>query len=107
ASTLALTTLAGETHALGGASRRAWRKLRGEHIGLISQDALVGLDPLRLVGREVADALRLHTRLGPDARRRRVLEALAESGIDDPELRASQYAWQLSGGLRQRALIAS
>jgi peptide/nickel transport system ATP-binding protein len=90
-----------------GLNRRALEKLRGAVVGTISQDALVALDPLRLVGREVDDALRLHTSLSPVQRRARVLELLAEAGIPDPELRAAQRSGELSGGLRQRALIAA
>ncbi len=94
-------------HSLRSASARQWRSIRGKHIGFILQDALVSLDPLRTVGREIDDALRLHTDLGPRARRARVLELLAEVGIPNPPLTAGQRAGELSGGLRQRALIAS
>ena len=92
---------------VAGLNRRALEKLRGAVVGTISQDALVALDPLRFVGREVDDALRLHTSLTPVQRRARVLELLAEAGIPDPELRAAQRSGELSGGLRQRALIAA
>jgi peptide/nickel transport system ATP-binding protein len=92
---------------VAGLSRRALERLRGATVGTISQDALVSLDPLRLVGREVDDALRLHTTLSPVQRRARVLELLAGAGIPDPELRAAQRSGELSGGLRQRALIAA
>ena len=84
-----------------------WRTIRGKQIGFILQDALVSLDPLRTVGREIDDALRLHTELGPRARRGRVLELLADVGIPNPTLTAGQRSGELSGGLRQRALIAS
>lgn len=86
---------------------RGLRRLRGGTVGLIAQDAFASLDPLRPVGREVADALRLHTRLSADERRTRVVELLARAGIPAPELRAGQYPHELSGGLRQRALIAA
>ena len=86
---------------------RGWRRVRGARIGLVLQDALVSLDPLRPIGREIDDALRLHTRLGPRERRGRALEVLAEVGMPDPETRLGQRSGQLSGGLRQRALIAA
>ncbi|MCX7522226.1 ABC transporter ATP-binding protein [Microbacterium sp. STN6] len=89
------------------ASAAAWRRIRGARIGFVLQDALVSLDPLRTVGREIDDALRLHTRLGAADRHRRVIDALTDAGVPDPALRAGQRAGQLSGGLRQRALIAS
>ena len=92
---------------LADAPARTLRSLRGREIGYVSQGALVALDPLRPVGREIADSLRLHTSSTPAQRRARVLELLADVGIPDPELRASQRADELSGGLRQRAVIAS
>ena len=88
-------------------TERRWRRLRGPRIGLVLQDALVSLDPLRPVGREIDDALRLHTRLSPTARRARVLEVLTEVGMPDPEARRGLRSGELSGGLRQRALIAA
>ncbi|MFI6581771.1 dipeptide ABC transporter ATP-binding protein [Embleya sp. NPDC050493] len=88
-------------------SESRWRALRGRRIGLVLQDALVSLDPLRTVGAEVAEALRTHA-VVPRARvGDRVLELLDDVGIPDPARRARQYPHQLSGGLRQRALIAS
>ncbi|MEO9245755.1 ABC transporter ATP-binding protein [Pseudomonas inefficax] len=86
---------------------RAWQRLRGEHIGFVMQDALGSLDPLRRVGAEIEEPLLLHTDLAAEQRRLRVLELLRQVGVPEPEVRARQYPWQLSGGLRQRALIAS
>jgi peptide/nickel transport system ATP-binding protein len=88
-------------------NERQWQRLRGASIGFVMQDALGALDPLRRVGAEIEEPLHLHTSLGLEARRLRVLELLRNVGVPEPELRASQYPWQLSGGLRQRALIAS
>ncbi|WP_239452004.1 ABC transporter ATP-binding protein [Frondihabitans sp. PAMC 28766] len=88
-------------------SGRAWRRIRGPRIGLVLQDALVSLDPLRPIGREIDDALRLHTRLTAAERRARVLDVLAEVGMPDPATRRGQRSGELSGGLRQRALIAA
>ncbi|MDY7528005.1 ABC transporter ATP-binding protein [Cryobacterium sp. 10C2] len=90
-----------------GLSENAWRRRRGRDVGLVLQDALVSLDPLRPIGREIGDTLRLHTNLSAAARARRVLELLAEVGLPDGELRARQRSGELSGGQRQRALIAS
>ncbi|MGW4460976.1 dipeptide ABC transporter ATP-binding protein [Micromonospora sp. NPDC004704] len=88
-------------------SQRRWRRIRGARIGFVLQDALSSLDGLRPIGREVAEPLALHTRLTRTARQRRVVELLASVGVPEPEVRARQYPYQLSGGLRQRALIAS
>ncbi|BBY16813.1 dipeptide ABC transporter ATP-binding protein [Mycolicibacterium litorale] len=86
---------------------RDWRRIRGRQAGFVLQDALVSLDPLRKVGDEIAETLRLHRFGGRAARRARVLELLADVGVPEPELRARQLPQELSGGLRQRALIAS
>ncbi|HEV7759589.1 MAG TPA: ATP-binding cassette domain-containing protein, partial [Acidimicrobiales bacterium] len=86
---------------------RRWREVRGRRIGVVLQDALVSLDPLRPVGREIAEALRLHGWGDRRSRRARVVELLATVGVPAPGERARQRPDQLSGGLRQRALIAS
>jgi peptide/nickel transport system ATP-binding protein len=97
---------------LGGRDLRdltdgAWRRVRGKEVGYVLQDALVSLDPLRRVGASVADALRAHG-VGPRTEReRQVLALLSRVGIPTPELRARQLPSELSGGLRQRALIAA
>lgn len=86
---------------------RDWRGIRGREVGFVLQDALVSLDPLRCVGSEILETLRLHGFGNRAARRARVLELLAAVGVPDPELRARQLPQELSGGQRQRALIAS
>lgn len=90
-----------------GLSETAWRRRRGRDVGLVLQDALVSLDPLRPIGREVGDSLRLHTRLGVSQRAERVQELLHSVGLPDPEWRVRQRSGDLSGGQRQRALIAA
>jgi peptide/nickel transport system ATP-binding protein len=90
-----------------GFSARQWRRIRGRDIGSVLQDALVSLDPLRPVGREIAEALRLHRWGDRRARKARVIELLERVGVPFPAVRARQRPDQLSGGLRQRALIAS
>jgi peptide/nickel transport system ATP-binding protein len=86
---------------------RDWRRLRGGFAGLVLQDALVSLDPLRSIGAEIREVLRTHHVVPRRAELDRAVELLASVGIPHPELRVHQYAHQLSGGLRQRALIAS
>jgi peptide/nickel transport system ATP-binding protein len=80
-----------------------WRKVRGAQIGFVLQDALTSLDPLRTVQAEVAEALRVPHKVRVEA----VEELLDSVGIPDPSYRRRNYPHQLSGGLRQRALIAS
>ena len=86
---------------------RQWRNMRGREVGFILQDALVSLDPLRPVGAEIAETLKLHGWRSRSARRAKVIDLLDAVGVPSPELRARQRSGQLSGGLRQRALIAS
>ncbi|MFD8819757.1 dipeptide ABC transporter ATP-binding protein [Streptomyces sp. NPDC059627] len=88
-------------------SERGWRALRGRRIGLVLQDALVSLDPLRTVGAEVRETLGAHGLARGAEARERALALLSDAGIPDPVRRAAEYPHQLSGGLRQRALIAS
>jgi len=88
------------------ASDRQWCRLRGSVVGFIPQDPALGLDPTLTVGAQLNEAVRLHgTRDSP-----RVAEAslalMRSAAIDNPELRIRQYPHQLSGGLRQRVLIA-
>ncbi len=87
---------------------RSWAGIRGARAALVPQDALGGLDPLRRIEHEVGDALRLH-RLVPAgaARRARTIDALAAAGMPTPERQLRRRSDELSGGLRQRALIAS
>ncbi|QTF10165.1 ABC transporter ATP-binding protein [Brenneria izadpanahii] len=86
---------------------RDWRHIRGREIGFILQDALVSLDPLRKIGQEIAEPLLTHRLLPRAEVAGRVAELLTRAGIPDPVNRAAQYPHELSGGLRQRALIAS
>ncbi len=88
------------------ANEQARRQLRGRTVGLVPQDPMVSLNPTLRIGRQIAEALLL-------ARGRRypgldadVLELLTQVGLDDPTLRARQYPHELSGGMRQRVLIA-
>ncbi|MFD7076744.1 dipeptide ABC transporter ATP-binding protein [Nocardioides sp. NPDC059952] len=83
------------------------RALRGTAISLIPQDPTVSLDPVRRIGHQIEDVLVLHTSLDATARRSRVLELLELVGFSDVEQRFGQYPHELSGGMRQRVLIAA
>ncbi|WP_214103109.1 dipeptide ABC transporter ATP-binding protein [Acrocarpospora catenulata] len=86
---------------------RDWRRIRGRHIGLVAQDALVALDPLRPIGTEITESLLAHRTVPRSQAADAVVGLLTRVGVPEPEERARQYVHQLSGGLRQRALIAS
>ncbi len=96
-----------ENNELLGLAETQWRQLRGRRIGFVLQDALTSLDPLRRVGDEIAEPLEVHRRISRRDRHSQVLALLEDVGIPDGEIRARQYPHELSGGLRQRALIAS
>ncbi|GGE87061.1 dipeptide ABC transporter ATP-binding protein [Mycetocola zhadangensis] len=106
-SRVSASTLSLNGRDLSTASDRDWRRIRGSQVGLVLQDALVSLDPLRPIGREIGDALRLHGGLSALAAQTRVLEVLSQVGMPYPERAVSQRSGDLSGGLRQRALIAA
>ncbi|WP_199086604.1 ABC transporter ATP-binding protein [Bosea sp. ASV33] len=97
----------GEPRSLTGLSERQWSRIRGRKIGFVLQDALVSLDPLRTIGREVGEPLLTHGLLPRNEIGKEIETLLARVGIPDPAVRAAQYPHELSGGLRQRALIAS
>ena len=81
---------------------KQWRQIRGKQVAMIQQDALGSLDPLRPIHREIADSLSLSRK----AQKRQAIAALKQMNMPDPVLRAEQRSPQLSGGMRQRALIA-
>ncbi len=90
-----------------GASGRERRALLGREIAVIPQDPAVSLNPVRRVGRQMRAVLRLRAGLSAADARARTLAALAEVLIRDPERVAASYPHQLSGGMRQRVLIAT
>jgi len=82
------------------------RAVRGGRIGLIFQEPMTSLSSHYKVGNQIGEVLRQHTDLGKRAIRERVIQLLGEVGIPRPERRIDEYPFQLSGGLRQRVMIA-
>lgn len=87
---------------------RDWQKIRGGQIAMIMQDPMTSLNPLKKIGEQIAEAVRLHQ---PEYKTKeqinnKVIQYLTEVGITDPERRAKQYPHEFSGGMRQRVVIA-
>lgn len=87
-------------------SEKEWLKIRGREIAMVLQDPMTSLNPLKTIGAQIGEALRLHQGLRGAAAHKRVCELLSDVGITEPERRARQYPHEFSGGMRQRAVIA-
>ncbi|WP_369052236.1 ABC transporter ATP-binding protein [Kineococcus terrestris] len=85
---------------------RALAARRGRDLAMVFQDPMTSLNPVLTLGRQLTEVLRAHTDLGRAAARREAVDLLARVGIPDPRRRVGEYPHQLSGGMRQRVLIA-
>lgn len=88
-------------------SEKDWLKIRGREIAMVFQDPMTSLNPLKPVGKQIQEALELHQNLHSRAARERTIEILSDVGITEPERRYKQYPHEFSGGMRQRAVIAT
>ncbi len=89
-----------------GLDQRAMREVRGGRIGMVFQDPMTSLNPVLRVGDQVAETIRAHRPVSRSAAREQGVALLADAGIPDPRARFDAYPHQLSGGLRQRVMIA-
>lgn len=98
---------AGTNKELTGLSENEWRGVRGREIAMIFQEPMTSLNPVMRVGAQIEEAIQAHeSRLPGEDVRARMLDALRKAAVPEPEARAEQYPHQLSGGLRQRVMIA-
>jgi len=81
-------------------------KIRGRDVGMIFQDPLTALNPLMKIGAQIEESLSFHTSLNKKEKQNRAMELLADVGIQSPQLTYEQFPHELSGGMRQRAMIA-
>jgi peptide/nickel transport system ATP-binding protein len=88
------------------ASEPEMRQIRGKEISMIFQEPMTSLNPVLTVGRQIGETLRLHEGLGARDAERRAVEMLALVGIPEPARRVGEYPHQMSGGMRQRVMIA-
>jgi peptide/nickel transport system ATP-binding protein/oligopeptide transport system ATP-binding protein len=89
-----------------GLDEREMRRVRGNDVAMIFQEPMTALNPVFTVGDQIAETVRLHQGLGKEAARARAVEMLALVGIPSPEQRVDEYPHQMSGGMRQRVMIA-
>ena len=91
---------------LVGLSDKEMRKIRGNKISIIFQDPMTSLNPVYTVGNQLMEAIRIHTGRNREQAKARAAEMLTLVGINEPEKRLKQYPYELSGGMRQRVMIA-
>jgi oligopeptide/dipeptide ABC transporter ATP-binding protein len=95
-----------EGHEMLGQPPAAWRSVRGARVAMVFQEPMTALNPVMQVGRQIAEVFVLHQDLSWRDAGARAVESLAAVGIPSPKQRASSYPHQLSGGMRQRVMIA-
>jgi peptide/nickel transport system ATP-binding protein len=87
-------------------SEREMRRIRGREISMVFQEPMTSLNPVFTVGEQIAEAIRLHQGLGRGPARTKSMDMLAQVGIPSPDRRVDAYPHELSGGMRQRVMIA-
>ncbi|MBC7619190.1 MAG: ABC transporter ATP-binding protein [Candidatus Saccharibacteria bacterium] len=105
-----VATVSGQAHFLGtdlfAQSEKEWQSVRGNRMAMIFQEPMTALNPVIPIGEQISETLLLHQGLSGKAALERAIEMLDEVGIASARTRAAAYPHQLSGGMRQRAMIA-
>ena len=93
-------------HRINDLTEAEFREIRGNEISIIFQDPMTSLNPVYTVGNQIEEVIKLHTNKNKEEARARAVELLTLVGINEPEKRLKQYSHELSGGMRQRVMIA-
>lgn len=93
-------------HQVDQMSEKEFRKMRGNEVSIIFQDPMTSLNPVYTIGNQIEEVIRLHTDKSKGEARARAKELLELVGINEPDKRLKQYPHELSGGMRQRVMIA-
>ncbi len=93
-------------HQVDQMTEKEFRKMRGNEVSIIFQDPMTSLNPVYTIGNQIMEVIRLHTDKTPEQAKDRARELLELVGINEPEKRLRQYPHELSGGMRQRVMIA-
>lgn len=88
-------------------SPKEMRRVQGKEIGMIFQEPMTALNPTMKIGKQVEEALILHTSLSKEERAKKVIKALQDMELEKPEVLCGKYPHELSGGMRQRVMIAA
>ncbi len=95
-----------EGEELMGASEKRYRELRGSRMAMIFQEPMTALNPVKTIGEQIEEVLKVHTQMSQAERRARVMETIGQVNLPDPDQIVRAFPHQLSGGQRQRAMIA-
>lgn len=93
-------------HRITDMSEREMRKIRGKEVSMIFQDPMTSLNPVYTIGNQICEVILLHTEANKKQAQKKAAELLSLVGINEPEKRLKQYPHELSGGMRQRVMIA-